>query len=65
MKKTLSFALVHFTIAFSVAYAFTGSLLAGGISALVEPCLNTLAAYFHDRWWSRREHGAALPLPAA
>ncbi|ROH91007.1 DUF2061 domain-containing protein [Stagnimonas aquatica] len=55
MKKTLSFALLHFGIAFSVTYAFTGSLVAGGMSALVEPFLNTLAAHFHDRYWSRRE----------
>ena len=54
MTKTLSFAALHFTIAFSVAYAFTGSWLAGGATALVEPCINTVAAHFHDRWWSRR-----------
>ena len=65
MKKTLSFALVHFTIAFSVAYAFTGSLLAGGVTALIEPCLNTVAAHFHDRWWSRQEQGAVPALQTA
>lgn len=64
MKKTLSFALVHFTIAFSVAYAFTGSLLAGGVTALIEPCLNTVAAHFHDRWWSRQEY-VAVPVAQA
>jgi uncharacterized membrane protein len=60
MKKTLSFALVHFSIAFSVTYLFTGSLVAGGLSALVEPCLNTLAAHFHDRYWAHRERRQAL-----
>lgn len=63
MAKTLSFAALHFTIAFSVAYAFTGSWLAGGAMALVEPCINTVAAHFHDRWWSRRE--AALRLQSS
>lgn len=72
MQKTLSFAAIHFTIAFSVAYAFTGSFLAGGLAALIEPCLNTLAAHFHDRWWSRRTAAkpaadpiAPMPLSAA
>lgn len=65
MKKTLSFALMHFVIAFSVAYAFTGSWLAGGITALVEPCLNTVAAHFHDRWWQRREPGTGPVAVAA
>ena len=53
MAKTLSFAAVHFTIAFSVGFAFTGSVLAGGAIALVEPALNTIAFFFHDRVWER------------
>ena len=35
MKKTLSFAAVHFTVAFSVGYALTGSMAIGGAIALV------------------------------
>jgi hypothetical protein len=35
MMKTLSFALVHVTVAFSVVYAMTGSMLAAVLSALV------------------------------
>ncbi|WP_373081435.1 DUF2061 domain-containing protein, partial [Zhongshania sp.] len=30
MRKTISFAAIHFGVAFSVAYAFTGSVLVGG-----------------------------------
>ena len=30
MTKTMSFAVVHFTVAFSVGYAMTGSVLVGG-----------------------------------
>ncbi len=44
MTKTISFAVVHFTVAFSVAYILSGSLLVGGAIALVEPVINTLAA---------------------
>ena len=53
MKKTLSFAVVHFTIAFSLGYLFTGSLLVGGALALMEPALNTIAYYWHERAWNR------------
>lgn len=53
MKKTMSFALVHFTVAFSLGYLMTGSLLVGGTLALVEPALNTLAYHWHERAWAR------------
>ena len=36
MKKTITFAMLHFTVAFTVAYLFTGSLLIGGAMALVD-----------------------------
>jgi uncharacterized membrane protein len=53
MRKTLSFALVHMSVAFCVGYAFTGSVWAGGALALVEPALNTLAYHWHERLWRR------------
>ncbi|HBK56319.1 MAG TPA: hypothetical protein DDZ76_08575 [Xanthomonadales bacterium] len=55
MAKTLSFAAVHTTIAFAVGYAFTGSIWAGGVLALVEPACNTLAFHLHERIWARRQ----------
>jgi uncharacterized membrane protein len=51
MTKTISFAAVHFTVAFSVAYLMTGSMLVGGAIALVEPAINTVAYYFHEQAW--------------
>ena len=51
MKKTITFAILHFTVAFIVAYLLTGSLLIGGAMALVEPLINTVAFYFHEKWW--------------
>ena len=57
--KTLSFAATHFTVAFGVAYALTGDIVVGGAVALVEPAVNTVAYYFHEKAWSRigRSHG--------
>ncbi|MBT8047728.1 MAG: DUF2061 domain-containing protein [Xanthomonadales bacterium] len=55
MKKTISFAIVHFTVAFTLTYFLTGSILVGGIVALVEPALNTIAFHFHEKIWNRLE----------
>ena len=53
MTKTMSFAAVHFLVAFSVGYLMSGSLLVGGAIALVEPAVNTVAYYFHEQVWNR------------
>jgi uncharacterized membrane protein len=53
MIKTISFATVHFTVAFTVAYIMTGSILIGGAIALVEPAINTVAYHFHELAWKR------------
>ncbi len=52
MIKTLSFAVIHFFNAFMIAYLLSGSLLIGGLVALIEPSFNTIAYYIHERLWS-------------
>ncbi len=53
LTKTFTYLSIHLTVGFSVAYAFTGSFaLAGGI-ALIEPCINAVAFFFHERAWQR------------
>ncbi|WP_006788180.1 DUF2061 domain-containing protein [Thiorhodospira sibirica] len=53
MKKTFSFAVVHFTVAFAVTYALTGSWVLGGLVAMIEPMVNTVAYHFHEKVWDR------------
>ncbi|MGL4449241.1 DUF2061 domain-containing protein [Shewanella sp.] len=55
MTKTLTFAALHFSVAFTVTYLLTGSVLVGGAVALVEPAINTVVFYFHDKVWTRIE----------
>ena len=62
MAKTASFAAVHFTVAFGVGYALTGSIVVGGVMALVEPAVNTVAYYFHEKVWKRIEARRAARL---
>ena len=53
MIKTISFGIVHFTVAFAVVFALTGSLVIGGLVALIEPLVNTLAYHYHEKVWDR------------
>lgn len=55
MTKTLSFAGVHFCVAFLVGWIMTGSVWVGGALALVEPACNTVAFHFHEKIWKRIE----------
>lgn len=64
LAKTLSYLTVHLTIGFSVAYAFTGSLeIAGGL-AIIEPMVNAVAFFCHEKVWAERpsaQMAGALP----
>lgn len=54
-RKTASFAVLHFSVAFTVAYLLTGDLFVGGLMATLEPSVNTVVFYFHERFWQRNE----------
>ncbi|WP_154223744.1 DUF2061 domain-containing protein [Marinicella rhabdoformis] len=58
MIKTITFAIMHFSIAFLVVYALTGSFLIGGTVALIEPAVNTVGFYFHEKVWQRFERNS-------
>lgn len=67
LAKTISYAGVHFTVAFGVVYLLTGSVpIATGV-ALLEPLANTVAYFFHERAWSffdRRRAAGGTPAAA-
>jgi uncharacterized membrane protein len=63
MAKTLSFGAVHMSVAFGVGYAMTGSAAVGGALALVEPMVNTVAYFFHEKVWERRRAHRRAPGP--
>ncbi len=56
MLKTMSFAILHFTVAFTVGYLLTGSLMVGGLMAIIEPACNTVVFYFHEKVWNYYEN---------
>ena len=55
LLKTLTFALLHFGVAFSVAYLLTGSVAVATGVGLIEPVVNTIAFHFHEKAWRRAE----------
>lgn len=65
MAKSATFGALHVVIAFSVGYALTGSFAIAGAITLVEPVANTIAHYFFDGWWTRREARRAQARQAA
>ncbi|WP_462330790.1 DUF2061 domain-containing protein [Thiohalocapsa halophila] len=74
MTKTITFAIMHFSVAFGVTYALTGDIVVGSAVALVEPAVNTVAYHVHERVWERirryraarggRGGGTAMPMAA-
>lgn len=65
LAKTMSYLAIHLIVGFSVAYALTGSFaIAGGI-ALIEPCLNAVAFYFHEKAWRLRDRRRGTALQPA
>ncbi|GIX33156.1 MAG: hypothetical protein KatS3mg125_1112 [Lysobacterales bacterium] len=53
MLKTLSFGLLHVSVAFTVTWLLTGSAAIGGLVALIEPLCNTIAYHWHEKAWTR------------
>jgi uncharacterized membrane protein len=53
LAKTGTFAVLHFSVAFSIAYLLTGSFGIASAIALIEPAANTVAYLLHERAWAR------------
>jgi uncharacterized membrane protein len=68
MSKTITFAIMHFSIAFAVTYLITGSLLLGGLIAIVEPAVNTVGYFLHEKlwqtWYKRQHNPGSFGYPA-
>ncbi|WP_227010520.1 DUF2061 domain-containing protein [Pelagibius marinus] len=68
LVKTLSFAVLHFSVGFTVTFALTGSVAISTGVALIEPAVNTVVFFFHERAWQRftasKARRAAVPAAA-
>ena len=51
--KTVTYGIMHFVVAFGVSYALTGSLATASAIAMIEPAIQTVAYFFHERIWEK------------
>jgi uncharacterized membrane protein len=61
LMKTGSFAVLHFAVGFGVAYLISGSLPVAFGVALVEPAVNTVVFFLHERAWKRAGKAGDAP----
>ena len=71
-KKTATFAITHFAVAFTVTWVITGSIILGGLIALIEPAVNTIAYAIHEKVWEEidstnegKEHSISINLSSS
>lgn len=63
--KTGSYSVMHLAVAISVAYAVTQDWRAALAVGLIEPAVQTVAYFFHDRAWTWFERRRGIhPAPA-
>lgn len=58
MLKTISFGILHYTVAFTVVFVISGDILASTLVGAIEPAVNTVVFHFHEIVWTR--HGRTL-----
>ncbi len=53
LKKTASYYVTHISVAALVAYAVTGNWFVALTLSLLEPTVQTVVYFFHERIWAR------------
>ena len=53
LKKTASYYVMHIAVAALVGYAITGNLWMALTLSLVEPTVQAVAFFFHEKAWER------------
>lgn len=65
LRKTASYYVMHISVAALVAYAVTGNLLMALTLSLLEPTVQAVAFFFHEKAWARADRSALGGAPAA
>ncbi len=63
-KKTLSYYIMHITVAMLVGYVITGNLWMAVTLSLVEPTVQAIAFFFHEKAWNKKDAKAAQVVKA-
>lgn len=59
LKKTASYYVMHIAVAAAVAWLVTGDLLMALTLSLLEPTVQAVAFFFHEKAWDRAGRRAA------
>lgn len=54
LKKTASYYVMHVVVAAGVAYAVTGSMAMAVTLSFVEPAVQAVAFFIHEKAWERK-----------
>lgn len=65
LLKTMTYSLMHLTVAMAVAYALTGNWAVAFSIGLIEPLVQTIAYTVHERLWEKWIPGASKPVDSA
>ncbi len=65
LLKTGSYYLIHICVAATVAYAVTGNLWASLTLSLLEPTVQAVAFFFHEKAWERAAQSRAAQAQEA
>lgn len=65
LLKTASYYVIHIVVAAAVAYAVTGNFWAALTLSLLEPTVQAVAFFFHEKAWERAAHRRAAGLVAS
>lgn len=57
-KKTLSYYIMHITVAMLVAYVVTGNFWMALTLSLIEPTVQAVAFFFHEKVWNKSDQKA-------
>ena len=60
LKKTASYYVLHMAVASLVAYAVTGNLMVAITLSLLEPTVQAVAFFFHEKAWERAARPARV-----
>ena len=52
LKKTLSYYIMHISVAMILAYMITGNLIMAATLSLIEPTVQAFAFFFHEKVWN-------------
>ena len=62
LQKTASYYVMHITVAAAVGYAVTGDVWLALTLSLLEPTVQAVAFFFHEKAWARH---TPVPIPVA